>query len=261
MARRLVAGLLAGWCTVAVAACGGGGGASQGFAARADAVCIHASAALAKLGEPLTGTIAVTPAIAAQRFRALSIRAREVAELRRLRPPAPSAAAYRAFVALKARRVGARRAALHAILAHDGAGFDRNQAEYVRLLPLSYAAAARAGLTACAAKLSSSDVRAIGRLLRREETQPKAGDCRDSLTRRFVAKRYGGVAPCERALPATRSTRASVEQVRGTLPQALARVAESGGNLPTRALDVALVKLDDRWRIDDVRALSSGGLG
>jgi hypothetical protein len=254
-ARRTIGALAAAACGVAAAGCGGGGGGGGGgsdkpdpvqrFARQADAVCLQASAAIAATAD-FDSQIQTTD--------------QEIARLRALRPPAQVRQAYGEFVDLRERRNAARKAAGKAIDDNDDAAYFRNRREYLRLLPQSYAAAARARLVDCAGQLPAADRSAIVTLLHREETHPQASDCRSALTDRFVSRKYQDLATCERELPRGASATASVATPHGTLPLAVARVSESGGSAPTRAQDFAMLKVAGQWRIDSIRPVQTGSL-
>lgn len=255
---RVLAGAVAAACVLAAAGCGGGGGgagrsgavkssgrAGGKFEQAADAVCLQASSALAAVTDP---------------NQQVQITLREVDQLRALTPPAATAAAYRDFVDLRARRVAARQAAIKAIDAKDDAAYFRNRREYLRLRPVAYAAAAKAGLVACAGKLPAADSTAIVTLLKREEVHPQASDCSTALTPRFLRQRFNDASTCRRELPRGASGSVVVTPPQGTLPIAVAQLAESGGNAPTRSQEFTLIKSGGQWRIDAIRPLQSGGL-
>jgi hypothetical protein len=250
-AARAIAGLAALALGPGVAGCGDGGGGKakpdpvQRFARQADAVCRAAAAEFSTTTDPA---------------RQIGITDGEVARLQALRPPAQVRRAYAQFVDLRARRNAARKAASKAIDDKDDAAYYRNRREYLRLLPLAYAAAAHARLVDCAGKLPAADRRAIVSLLRREEAYPQASDCRTALTDRFVASQYQDLATCERELPRSASAGVRVATPQGTLPRAVARVDESGGNAPTRTQDFAMLKVAGQWQIDSIRQIQTGGL-
>jgi hypothetical protein len=262
-ASQATAGLVVVACAVAAAGCGGGDNAStststntntntsttpdpvQRFARGADAVCLQASAAFAATTDP---------------DRQIEIVDGEVGRLQALQPPAQVRAAYREFVDLRARRNAERKAVKQAIAADDNAAYYRHRREYLSLLPQAYAAAGQARLSDCAGKLPVADSRAIVTLLRREEAHPQASDCRTALTERFVRDKFQDVAACERELPRGASASVTVATPRGTLPLAVARVSETGGNAPTRSQDFTMLKAAGQWRIDSIRPVQTGGL-
>jgi hypothetical protein len=234
---------------VTLAACGSGGSQS-GFASKADARCVQASTQeISATRSPLNSGSAA----AAQARQIETINQDLDGQLAKLTPPDTDKSADKAFLAKRTVFVGDIKRAEEAAGRNDPNGWATAQKQAGRDSEAAQAAAAKAGLTACAGKLPASEVAAIRQVIVKGETAPAPSDCVQHTSALFLAQHFNGsVTTCEREIVKSHSGRVTVSKVTGAGPQASAEVDESGGTSPPAKLTMNLIKQDGQWKVDSV---------
>ena len=248
---KLCIGTLLVVLAAALAACGAGtgGGATENFSAKADAICkSRAAEALPVLqSNPRSARDA-----AARAGRLASIAQRYTTQLRTLKAPLKVRAAYESFLRKQRQLVSLLRRAQSDARRGDRAAVDRDQRRYDAVAISSESDAARARLRICAAKLPAADEKTIRTMVHDAELDPSRFECTEHVTRHFIEALFGGsVRACRKRIARARADSVTIGHVSGVLPAASVELTETRGGR-TRHLTIYLIKRGGRWKLDDV---------
>jgi hypothetical protein len=227
---------------VALAACGGGSGTAS-FAASANAICSHESAAEVNA----TRTPAQTLAVAQQQVGAL-VAARQSAlmKLRKLSPPHQDQAAYRAFLQ-EWPAVEEVWQAGTAKITKGYAAYDVNGAQSTEETAAD--SASKAGLAVCGETIPAAERNTLTAFIQQSQTNPTPSVCTQHTSSRFLAV-SGGMSACIQSLTG-HSADVQISDLRGTTSLASALVARSGGNQQSANFVLFFVNENGRWQLDD----------
>jgi hypothetical protein len=237
-------------CLALLSACGGG----EDFASKADAVCteqaIRVNGVLGDGGTPTSG-----PEAAAQAAKLVPIERDGVSGLRAIETPSDAAGAFKDFLGGRelALRLTERRerAAMHGA----GVAYAAINERRDRVVNKADADARRAGLLACAERLSGSQVRAVEAAIIKAATSSDPLLCSESFTANFVRSQFGGPGECRRRQKDSGSAAESVDigGVRGIDGvYALAVIVPRGGGSGGQRLQIGMLYEDGAYRADSL---------
>ncbi len=238
-------------------ACGGG----EDFAAEADGICtgeaVRVNSVLDDGGTPGSAAEA-----AAQNAQLLPIEREATSRLRGVEAPGGSAgAAYRDFLAARrhALRLSERRA--RAARRRAGAAYAAlgNRRELAVREADSHAT--RAGLLACAERLSRAADRAVRATITRIATSPDPALCSELFTANFVRAQFDRPGECRRRQRRPRSAARSVaiSDLRGIDGvYALATIVPRGGDSGGQRMQLGMLYQDGAYRADSLTPSVAG---
>ncbi|MGZ8666776.1 MAG: hypothetical protein ACXWZM_06665 [Solirubrobacterales bacterium] len=239
-------------CSLATISCGGGDG---DFASRADGICteqaLRVNGVLDDGGTPQNASEA-----AAQAARLLPIEREAVSRLRGVEAPRGRAGrAYRDFLAARGLALSLSERRGRAARRGAGTAYAAIDAKRDRVLLRADANAARAGLLACAERLSPSEVHAVRLAIAEIATSPDPALCSERFTANFVRSQLGGPRRCrrrqERPGSAARSVRiGAVRGIDGVY--ALATVVPRGGEVSGQRMRLGMLFEDGAYKADSL---------
>ncbi len=238
-----------------VSGCGGSG---EDFVAQADGICtdqaLRVNRVLADGRTPRTATEA-----AARDSELLPIEREAVTRLGDLDPPqGRDGDAYRGFLA--ARRLALRLSGGRARAARRraGAAYAAIGARRERIVAEADARASRAGLLACAERLSRGAARAVRAAINRIATSPDPSLCSELFTAAFVRSRFGDPGGCRHRQRQPQSAARSVEigDLRGIDGvYALATIVPRGGDSVGQRMQLGMLYEHGAYRADSLAPL------
>jgi hypothetical protein len=238
-------------CSLATISCGGG----DDFASRADGICteqaLRVNDVLDDGGTPQSASDA-----AAQAAELLPIERDAVSRLRSVEAPGGGAGrAYRDFLA--ARALALRLSERRGRAARRGAGtaYAAIGARREQILLRADAGAARAGLLACAERLSPSAAHAVRSAITEIATSPDPALCSERFTANFVRSQFGGLRRCRRRQEQPHGAARSVEigAVRGIDGvYALATIVPRGGEIGGRRMRLGMLFDEGAYKADSL---------
>ena len=243
-------------CPLAAISCGGGGG---DFVSEADGVCteqaIRVNGVLDDGGTPQNA-----PEAAAQTAELLPIERDAVSDLRAIEAPeGRAAAAYRDFLAARglALQLSERRG--RAARRRASAAYATIDARRDRVLRRADASAARAGLLACAERLSRGAIRAVRAAITRIATSPDPALCSERFTANFVRSQFGDPRRCRRRQqqPQGAARAVEIDDLRGIDGvYALATILPRGGYSAEQRVRLGMLFEDGSYKADSLGELS-----
>ncbi len=232
-------------------ACGSG----SDFAAEADGICTEQAVRVNRVLDD-GGTPGSASETAAQTATLLPIERDAVRRLRRVEASeGATGEAYRGFVAgrVLALRLSERRA--RAARRRAGASYAAIGARRERIVKKADAGAARAGLLACAERLSRGASRAVEAAITEIATRPDPALCEELFTANFVRSEFGDPGRCRRRQRQPRGAARSVEiaALRGIDGvYALATILPHGGDSGGRRMQLGMLYEGGAYRADSL---------
>jgi hypothetical protein len=242
-----------------LAACGSGGGSSttastSDFASAADQICTdraHATVDVRRKYEP------VQDAQSAAKFTAAlaDVNSTALGKLKALEAPSSANSSYQQFLDIRDQMQSQLAKGVTAAKAGDEAAYNKAEQEYLHLSNQADSAAADAGLTVCAEKLSADQESAARAVVTRTGTANDPSQCTDDYTAAFVKAQWGSVSACQKAQKKGSppldgvdiKTLVGVDSI-----YADATVLAHGGSQDGQTLDVSLIYEDGSWKVDSV---------
>jgi hypothetical protein len=238
-------------CSLATISCGGG---DDDFASRADGICTEQAL---QVNEVLDdgGTPQNAPEAAAQAAELLPIEREAVSRLRDVEAPEGRAGrAYRDFLA--ARGLALRLSERRGRAARSGAGtaYAAIDAKRDRVLLQADTDAARAGLLACAERLSPSAAHAVRSAIAEIATSPDPALCSERFTANFVRSQFGGPGQCRRQQqPRSAARSVRIGALRGIDEvYALATIVPRGGEVSGQRMQLGMIFEDGAYKADSL---------
>lgn len=179
--------------TGALAACGGG--SSSDFASKADAICTN----VAKQTNQVFAEVG--PVSSQQSAINLTTKLNPVyqqaySSLKAIKPPASASAAYQQYLADRQQRLTLLSQLHQQAVKGDATAYGQVNKQATDVLKKEDAAAAKAGLTACAAKLPADQQAAVKQLATRNATVNDAAECTQGFTPTYVKQHFGSQQKC-----------------------------------------------------------------
>ncbi len=238
-------------CPALISACGGGGD----FASDADAVCteqaVRVNAVLMDGGTPTSGAEAAT-----RSARLLPIERDAVTRLRAIEAPDGAAGdAYRNFVGARALALRLTGRQGRAARRGAGAGYGAIGARRQRVVSDADRSARRAGLLACAERLSLDQARAVRAAIAEIATSPDPELCAEAFTANFVRSQFGDPGECRRRQrqPGSAARSVAIGELRGIDGvYALAAIVPRGGDSGGQRMQLGMLYEDGAYRADSL---------
>ncbi len=239
-------------CSLTTISCGGSG---DDFASQADGICTEQALRVNHVLDD-GGTPRSAPEAAEQAAELLPIERDAVSRLRAVDSPRGRAGrAYRDF--LGNRELALRLSEHRGRAARRGAGaaYETIDARRDRVLLRADSGAARAGLLACAERLSPGAARAVRSTIAEIATSPNPALCTVRFTANFVRAQFGDPRRCRRRQEQPRSAARSVRigALRGIDGvYALATVVPRGGDASGQRLQLGMLFEDGAYKADSL---------
>jgi hypothetical protein len=247
-----------------IAACGGGGNAKQSFTADANRVCTQGPRDVVNLY--LDRGLPSSPQAVYEFDRALvPVRARFLAGLRRLDPPAGQKKAYDRYLSLRETVLDLTKDMVVVDRKGDERAAASVGAKLEEVIHKAGGAAGQIGLDVCALKLSPGDAKAVRAVISEfEVTHDPQRACRDLATTQFINSRFpGGYAQCAayvKKYAGTYAKSVDVSHVEGTNGvSAVVEYKDVGGKYGGTPDSATLFYVDGQWKIFSAQQEKSGG--
>lgn len=245
---------LAVFATVALAACGGDGGASEDdFVAEVDAICADTAHRVSDLyaAEGAPDSNAELESFSKKRVP-ISERAQEQAKA--IEPPEELAGEYDTYLAARQKIVDLVLEQGKAAAAGDGRRAIEIDGELSAANEAAIAPAGELGLVTCAGRLPAEQEEEVATVLERVQLTSDPAQCSEDYTDNIV-EGAGGLSACEQAErrgDPGQPDSIEITSIEGTDHlTASAKTTASGGKFDGRVTEISLVYEDGRWKVDE----------